>query len=429
MAGVFKMQSEISQQVASALDVVLLQPERESVTAKPTENGEAYDYYLRGNEFVSGGFTYENLTHGLAMYQKAIEADPTFALAYARLGRYHTVMYFFAYDHSKERLKKAREAIDKAFELRPNLADAHIASGYYYKNATLELDRAIEQFTLARNAQPNNADLLHGLGLCVCYQGNYEEGFSILQHVIELAPRSAEFLNSIAGVAVFMRKYDDARKYYDRLLSFFPNYALAYEGKIEMLLLSEGKTDNARSLVEAMSEKFKSVRFAYLSAKLDILNRKYDSALNKIATVGRSDTGGYYTMAAYIAYLRKQTAVQHSLADSARIWILRRGLSALDSSGYHRQLSEAYALLGRRQEAILEHKATIANAYSFRNMRLISGLAKINVMTGEPDTAIALIGDALAVPTDLSVALLRLDPVWDPLRSNPRFQKLLPGDN
>jgi serine/threonine protein kinase/tetratricopeptide (TPR) repeat protein len=428
MAGVFKIQSEISQQVASALDVVLLQPERESVNMKPTENPEAYDYYLRGNDILSGGFTPENLRNGISMYEKAIDADPAFALAHARLGRYHTVMYFFKLDHSNERLQKAREAIDKAFQLRPNLAEAHIASGYYFKNTTLDLDRAIEQFKLAKNAQPNNADLLHGLGLCLFYQGNYKEGLSNLTRAIELDPRSVQYLNTIGQVSTFLRKYDEANKYIDRLLELFPNYQDAYWCKAMLLLQSEGKTEHARTVVDAMSKKFNSVWPVYLHARLDILDREYDSAMSRIASAGRKDTIGYYTTAAYIAYLRTQTSLQHAMAESARVWLDTRGREVLVSHVYHRYLSEVYALLGRRQEAILERNATIANVYSFENMFLISGLAEINVMTGEPDTAVALIRNALSLPTNLSVPLLRLDPVWDPLRGNPRFQELMAED-
>ena len=427
MAGVFKIQSDIAQQVAAALDVTLLQPERESVNSKPTDNTEAYDYYLRGNEYMSRGFSGENLENGLAMYQKAIDADPNFALAYARLGRYQTVMYFLGFDHSKERLQRAKDAINKAFALRPNLAEAYIANGYYYKNSTWDLDHAVEQFTFAKKIQPNNADLLHGLGICLFYKGKYEEGLSTLEHAVEVDPRSADFLNTTALMCTSMRKYDESNKYSDRLISFFPDYETGYYNKIAMYLQWEGKTENARKVLDAMPKKFDSVDRVYMAANLDILDRKYDTALHRIMTEGREDTSDYYTTAASIAYLQKQTALQHRLADSARIWMENRGTSQLFSDdSYHYQLSRVFALLGKKERAMREFDQ--GKLIGIINGDLISTLAEIHLMVDEPDSAVMLISDALSHPGNVSVALLRLDPTWDALRDNPRFQQLIAED-
>ena len=129
---VFRVQSEIAQQVTTALDVALRGPEQASLAAAGTATPEAYDFYLRGNEYASRSYSRGNIEAAVDLYRKAVALDSSFALAWARLGRAHSAMYWFYYDRTPARLDSARTAVETALRLSPDLAEGHIARGYYY---------------------------------------------------------------------------------------------------------------------------------------------------------------------------------------------------------------------------------------------------------------------------------------------------------
>ena len=164
MREVFRLQSDLAEQVAQALDITLLEPERQALKAKPTENMEAYEYYLRGNEYFYRSYEENNLSIAIRMYRKAVELDSTFALAYAQLSTAHVHMYWFRYDRSENCLALAKQAVDEALDLNQTLPDAHLALGWYYYHGHLDYDLALKQFEIVRKSQPNNCDLLRGIG-------------------------------------------------------------------------------------------------------------------------------------------------------------------------------------------------------------------------------------------------------------------------
>jgi len=163
MSEIFRLQSDVAEQVAQALDITVLEPERRALASRPTENMEAYEYYLRGNEYFRIGSRTElenDFRIAIRMYQNAVKLDPSFALAYAQLSRSHVYMFWWYHDRSEERLAQAKQAVDKAFQLNPNLPEAHVALGHYYYHGHLDYDHAIEQFAMARKRQPNNSEII-----------------------------------------------------------------------------------------------------------------------------------------------------------------------------------------------------------------------------------------------------------------------------
>ena len=167
--------------MAQALDITLLEPERQALASRPTENIEAYEYYLRGNEYFHRSFLENDFRIALGMYEKAVELDPTFALAYAQLSRAHLMIYWLYYDRSEECLAMAKQAVDKAFQLNPNLPETHLALGHYYYQGHLDYDRALEQFAIARKSQPNNSELLSFIGFVQRRQGKFEQAVANLK--------------------------------------------------------------------------------------------------------------------------------------------------------------------------------------------------------------------------------------------------------
>jgi TolB-like protein len=170
-AEIFRIQSDIAGQVAQALDVTLQGPERRSLEAKPTENLEAYDYYLRGNDYADRSPDTEQQRLAVEMFRKAVAVDPAFAGAWARLSKSLTRLYFNLDDPSPQRLADAKEAADTALRLAPDLPEAHLALGYYYYWGLRDYDRALQEFAIARKGQPSNAELEEAAGFVQRRQG------------------------------------------------------------------------------------------------------------------------------------------------------------------------------------------------------------------------------------------------------------------
>ncbi|MGD2217480.1 MAG: hypothetical protein PVJ64_12015, partial [Gemmatimonadales bacterium] len=160
---IFSIQSHIAERIAAALRAELSPGERERIEARPTDVLEAYDYYIRGNNNFNRGYGEDALRVAAEMYQSALALDPDFALARARLSRTYSALHFFHYAVSGEYLGPAREAADRALELAPDLAEAHLAAGYYYYWGLEEYDQALTEFAIAREHQPNNSDLIQAI--------------------------------------------------------------------------------------------------------------------------------------------------------------------------------------------------------------------------------------------------------------------------
>ena len=153
------VQGVIAAGVAEALNVRLLFPERPATDAAPTENLQAYDYYLRGNSYAREFLVEAGARRAVEMYERAVELDPQFALAYAKLAQARSMLYYF-FDRTSRQLELAGDAADRALALRPDLPEARIARGYLYYWGHLDYDRALQQFRAARERQPNNSQLL-----------------------------------------------------------------------------------------------------------------------------------------------------------------------------------------------------------------------------------------------------------------------------
>ncbi|MHC4681367.1 MAG: protein kinase domain-containing protein, partial [Planctomycetota bacterium] len=174
MYEVLTFQSDIAEEVAKALDIALLEPERQALASKPTQNTEAYVYYMRGREYFSLGWE-DDIKRAIEMYETAIELDPNYAQAYAELSMAHTGMYWVYYDRSEERLVEAEKAARRAVYLDPELPEARMALGRYYYQGHLDFERALEQYEIARKSLPNDVSVLRWTGLVQSRQGRFAD--------------------------------------------------------------------------------------------------------------------------------------------------------------------------------------------------------------------------------------------------------------
>ncbi len=282
---IFGVQERIANQVAEALDVTLLEPERQRLAAKPTDNQEAYDYFLRGNDHRRRSDGEQDTQSAIEMYQKAVALDPDFALGYASLSFVHTRMWWEFHDRSQERLAMAKEAADEALRLDPALPEAHGALGWYHYWGFLDYDRALAEFAIARKSQPNNTDLLEGIGAVQRRQGRMVQALANHVKASELDPRSANVAHTAAETYVLLRKPVEVARYLDRAISLRPDWSHLHAVKARWLHLRlEGSTATARAALEKTPSAVGGSEITFTWVLLDMLDGEYREALERLAS-------------------------------------------------------------------------------------------------------------------------------------------------
>jgi serine/threonine-protein kinase len=437
MSEVFQVQSDLAERVAQALDITLLEPERRALASRPTENLEAYEYYLRGNEFSHRGEAETDFRMVIRMHEKAVELDPTFALAYTKLSEAHVAMYWMYYDRSEERLAKAKQAVDKAFKLNSNLPEAHLALGWYHYQGHLDYERALEQFAIVRKSQPNNSWLFTGIGAVQRRQGKFEQAVANFKRASELDPRSATLAYYLGDTCMLLRKYPEAERYYDRAISLAPSWPVPYSRKAGIYLRREGSTKKARAVLKEALQNFKSAEEPFILdslVTLDVYDGNYQEALDWLSLKAEDSDSQFSFIpkalrCAQICGYMNKNEFEKKYYEEARSILETKIQQRPEDGRFHSSLGVAYAGLARKEDAIREGKLGVellpVTKDAWRGLNRVQALAKIYVMVGEFDEAIDQIDFLLSTPGWMSVPLLRLDPAWDPLRDHPRFKKLV----
>jgi serine/threonine-protein kinase len=439
MSEVFQVQSDLAERVAQALDITLLEQERQELQARPTQNIEAYECYLRGKEYHYGDGVIHKNNYGIAiqMYEKAVELDPTFALAYAQLSRAHLSTYWRYYDRSEERegrLARAKEAVDKALQLNPNLAEVRMALGHYYYQGLLDYDRALEQFAIARKSQPNSSDILSWIGYVQRRQGNFEQALANIKKASELEPLRGFGLGE---TYVLLRMYPQAEQSLDRTLSLHPDDTGGYHNKAWLYVRWQGSTEKARAV---LAEALQNIRLEETSRivdsliTLDVFDGNYQEALDRLS-LKSEDTDNQDNFiptalrcAPIYGYMNKKELAK-KYYDESRSILESKIQQRPDDARFHSLLGIAYAGLGRKEDALREGKLGVellpVTKDAMRGQGRVKDLANIYVMVGEYDLAIDQIEFLLSRPGGMSIPLLQLDPTWNPLRNHPRFKNLV----
>jgi tetratricopeptide (TPR) repeat protein len=429
---VFRVQGEIATKVARSLEVALSGKERGLLAARPTSNLAAYDAYLRGLEIQKAGGQGAQ-RRALAQYEQAVALDPGFALAWARLSLSHTGIYAGVAPSLPE-AEAARKAAERALELAPSMPEGHRALGAYYNRVRGDPEKALEVFARGLKLAPDDAALLRGLGNAERAQGRWQEALTHLRRARELDPRSPEGERALGYTLLLLRRTGEAREASDRGLVLAPANLLLIGDKA-MTFLQEGDLAGARAVMAAAPKEVEPTALVSSFAKFDDLYWVLDDAQRDVLlrlTPGAfdGDRGTWAIVLAQAWALRGDQAKAREYAEEARKAIAGRSAEARDGKP-DVELGLALAYLGRKAEAVREGEASVASRPKaqrpFADPYVQHQLVRIHILLGNHERALDLLEPLLKVPYHLTPGWLRIDPNFDPLRGNPRFDKLAQG--
>jgi TolB-like protein/Tfp pilus assembly protein PilF len=441
---IFAVERDVAEKVADALKAQLLPDEAVRVASIPTRDPEAYDLYLRGQAHFNRAndeyiLTAVEVPQAIPLFEEALAKDPGFALAASALAKAHMYAYWFAPDRTDSRLAHAKNMADRALALQPDLGDAHYALGLYLYWGFRNYADAHAQFALARTTLPNNADIELTDAAIARRRGKTDEAIAGFQRAAVLAPHSSAPNFNLAQCYMQLRRYAESDRLFARAaeVTADPDIQLIRRG--ENWVYWKGDLAPMRAALAAL--KPGTEVYAASGLRLQQLawwSRDFATA----ATITAADPAGNWYDSANIAlpkrlYQAWAYAAAGEQAKAKSIFAdLREAMHAAvterpDDSDRHLALAFADAGLGLKQEAIAE--ATKAaelmpvSVDAFTGTGVLSAMAKVYVQVGEKSQAIDLIEKLLAMPAGIvmSSAILKIDPVWDPLRDDPRFQALV----
>jgi serine/threonine protein kinase/Flp pilus assembly protein TadD len=437
LTNVFQVQSTIAHEVATALDVTLLQSEQEVLSRKLDVDSRAYDYYLRGKQYFTIA-RYQQLELHLAekMHLKAIELAPDFPQAYAELGILYTEMHWEQTDPSLQRLDSAKKMIDMAMRLAPDIVETHEALGWYYYHGLRDFNHALEEFSKVLALQPNNVPALASTAWVHRRQGKWQEAITGLELVNKLDPRDPWYKYELGITYHYCHRYQDAIAQFDQVIDLQPNLTWAYILKSWALFNEIGKTREARAVLDAgRACNGRWPELTWLEAYYDLCDGDHNHALNLMTAPGDvffpedPDTSDYYSLKGHTYRLMGRPQVAKVYFDSARVRLERALLAAPNSAPRLSSLANVYAGLGRVDEALsMARRATEldpVSADALDGPKYVRALAMVYAQVGQKDQAVELVDYLLSIPSNMSVNVLKLMPEFQPLRGNPSFQALL----
>ncbi|UCF21163.1 MAG: hypothetical protein JSU87_07185 [Gemmatimonadota bacterium] len=438
-SNIFEVQSDVALQVAAALRAMLSSVERERIESRPTQNLAAYDFYLRGNDYVRRSENPGDWQTAIQLWDRSTVLDPAFALPYAKLVRAHCYVRFGFADRSSERLSLAEAAVSRLRQLAPDLGETHVALGWYYYQCLGDYDRSLAEFAEALSTHPNDSEVYAGIAAVRRRQGNWDESVRNWEKAIELDPLYYRWVAELGGTYTFLREYAKADSLIGHSIELAPDDATLHAGYLARNYLRwTGDTRKTRAMLERALRSGASARndyIIYYLALLDVSDRDYGAALNRLSGAGPAtlDTQlNIVTRAQLVAQvyaLRGEDDRARAYYDSARVLLEGMIADHPDDARLYSSLGIAYAGLGLDEAAVAAAKRAVDGLPVSRDALLgpdcVEALARVYTMIGDSEAAIDQLSLLLSIPGGISVPLLRIDPTWDPLRDHPRFQALL----
>jgi TolB-like protein/tetratricopeptide (TPR) repeat protein len=436
LTDVFQVQSDIATKVAQALGRVIGASEEKQLSEKPTRSLAAYDSFLKGRDTAGEGRATDpaSLRKALGFYEDAVAVDPGFMEAWAELSHAATSLYANGVP-TTALAQRAREAAEKAIALAPNRPDGYAALGGYERLVANDLQRSAEQYEKGRRLAPGEPRFLFATALVEQGLGRWDSSVDHLREAERLNPRSVPNKRVLGFTLLKMKRFAEARAALDRALALAPTNIDTIEYKA-MTFLAEGDLEGARRVLKAAPKEieptnlvaevcaFYGLGWVLDEGQRDLLRRLTPSAFD-------DDKAHWAACLAEDSALRGDTASVRQYAEQAVKALEGQLVSAPDDSGRRMELGLALAHLGRKEEAIREGERAVALDPVAKDQSygpyVQHQLACVYILIGEPEKALDRLEPLLKMPYYLTPRWLAIDPTFDPLRKNPRFQKLVAG--
>ena len=440
LTDVFAIQTDLAQKIAGELQAKLSPSEKASMEQKPTQNNEAYLAFVRAHELANSSYEdTEKLKQGEQMYQRAIDLDPNFALAYARFSQLES-WYVHSYDATPSRRQKARDLAKRALELQPNLPEGHLAQGFVNYYVDNDFEAAAREFQIAQSGLPNESEVYLALGAIQRRQGKWQESNASFEKAVSLNPKDVWTMQNLAINYEVQRDFDSANKVLDRALAVDPNAFGCWEIKGKLAIEQNGDlsvADNILAKAEGMrlTPEIQS-KLATGRASLFLLRRQFDAAVREAEKIPDTALAAY--PGAVCGKYSVIGAAKRGLRDEAgsREAFTKAKQDAQELIRQNPGQANAIATMAQMQAWLGEKDAALAGIKQAQDILPLTkdafGGMEINLMAaetytilGDTDKALATLDEMLQKPSPVTVQTLKINPMWDPLRKDPRFQALL----
>jgi TolB-like protein/Flp pilus assembly protein TadD len=437
LTDVFAIQTDLAQKIASALQAKLSPNEKARLDRRPTQNPDAYLLFVQAHDYANRTDMFHDTSFKAEpLFEQAIKLDPNFAAAFAGLSMLESWIYH-SFDPTISRREKARLNANEAFRLQPDLPEAHLALGFSYYYGDRDYERALAEFEIAKRGLPNESQAYLAIGSIQRRQGKWVESNANLEKAAELDPKNTDVLINLGFSYIAQRNFETADKFLDRVIAASPQSFQPHAMKGFMAVLWKGDLSEAEKVFSsAPPESDPGGLITWSRVWILTLERKVPEALQVLERF-RGETMGAPTTApcpkafleGIIHLLQGDKTKAQAEFEHARLISEKLVREAPEDSARHGQHGLILAALGQKQEAIAEGKRAVEllpeSQDALDGPHATATLAQIYAWTGEFDEAFRLLDHLFTVPSNLTVPMLKLEPVWDPLRQDPRFQALI----
>jgi TolB-like protein/Flp pilus assembly protein TadD len=440
LGDVFAIQSEIAKAVADQLQAKLSPREKAAIEERPTADVAAYDYYVHAKVLLAVSTDSrqgEYLYQAARLLEQAIARDPTFLLAYCKLAYVHQELYYTGFDHTASRLAQANEALRKALELGPDRGEPHLAAVWVYYHCYFDYKRARSELKIARSALPNEPEVFALAGYMDRRQGNWKEHIQNLERAARLDPRNIEILHGLAQGYQLLRQFPEMAAVLDRILAITPADPLMRVARGAVDFEWRADTSRLHAVINDVIAEDPNAGAAFAQDWLvhALCERNPDEIRSALTLIPREGITSVTVRICHPFYeglaaraLNETDAAKNAFV-AARAEMEKIVQAEPDYPQALSVLGMIDAALGRKEDAVREARQAIElhplEKDQLTYAELIKNLAVVYAWTGEKEAALNELKVVLQIPAPISYGQLRLHPYWDPLRGDPRFDKLV----
>jgi TolB-like protein/Flp pilus assembly protein TadD len=434
---VFAIQSEIAKKIADQLHAAISPREKEALATAPTTDLTANALYVRATVLETKSPERESLFEGVGLLDQAVARDPQFLVAYCLLARMHLLLFWGGYDHTPTRLELANAAIQKAVRLQPEAGEVHLALARYAYYGFRDYDRARAELDIARSTLPNDVDVFYLTALVDRRQSRWAEAIRNFERAVALDPRNSKVVFEAGITYQMLHRYSEAGQLFQRVLAISPdnNYArmlLAFLPFLERADIRPGRA----ALTAIVAQPSDASEYSDSLFRCAILERDAAAANRAVALIpekGALWTGNFVHPREWFAGVAAHTFNDRASArvhfSAAREIVEKIVRDQPDYAPAWSLLGRIDAYLGRKEEALREGRRASELLPPSKDAAigttLLVNLAVIYASTGEKDAAVEKLATAASLPNGPSFGELKLNPQWDPLRGDPRFEKIV----